>query len=277
VRFFRPEAVNVGGRAGWTTTGEQVFRPMNVPQFEAMEQVMTRNATSIPAPLSFGVWTAQFASIDSGRTDVVVVTTRGAAAAQLTGPVGEVGPPREDPSGIVALQADPGWYALVTNAKVGDTLGRQNLRLSVLTLGHDWGVSDLLLAPAWRDTLTTRSGMLARLQRDLTFAAGTTLRAYAEVYGLRPMSDGDVRYIASYQIYPTNNVARDAQQGELEGGVRLAFERQKPAAGGRVVEWLDITPAQAPPGRYLLRLEVLTPNGGQVVGRAQIGFEIRSE
>ncbi len=234
---------------------------MNEPQFEAMEQAMTRNATSIPAPLSFGVWTAQFAARDSGVTDVVVVTTRGAVAAQLDGPVGEAGPARRDSSGVVALEAQPGWYALVADAKVGDSLGRQGLRISVHALGDDWGVSDLLLAPAWRDTATTRTAMLARLQRDLTFGPGTTLRAYAEVYGLRPSADGDVRYRASYQIYRTGDVARDAEQAELPGGVRLAFERQAPSTGGAVAEWLDITPAQVPPGRYLLRLEVRTADG----------------
>lgn len=277
VRFFRLEAVNVGAAAGWATTGEQVFRPMNEPQFEATELVMTRNATSIPAPLSFGVWTAQFAGREAGATDVVVVTTRGAVAAQLTGLVGEAGPPWEDSSGIVVLQARPGWYALVVDAKVADTLGRQSLKLSVHTLGSDWGVSDLLLAPAWPATRTTRSAMLHRLQRDVTFGAGTTLRTYAEVYGLRPSPDGDVHYRASYQIYRTGNVARDAQLEELPGGVRLAFERQTPSVGGAVVEWLDITPDQVPPGRYLLRLEVLTPDGVQSIGRAQIGFDIRSE
>ena len=277
VRFFRPEAISLGAIAAWGTTGEQVFRPMNEPQFEAMEQAMTRNATSIPAPLSFGVWTAQFAGAQPGRTDLVVVTTRGAAAAQLDGPVGEAGPARRDTGGVVVLAAQPGWYALVANARVGDTLGRQGLEVSVHDLGGGPGVSDLLLAPSWPGTGTTRAAMLTRLQRDLTFGPGTTLRAYAEVYGLRPSPDGDVRYRASYQIYRSGDVARDAEQPELAGGVRLAFERQAPSTGGAVAEWLDITPAQVPPGRYLLRLEVRTPDGAEAVGRVQIGFEIRSE
>lgn len=207
-------------------------------------------------------------------TDVVVVTTRGAAAAQLVAPAGDAGPPRKDTSGVVVLQARPGWYALVANAKVADTLGRQSERLRVFSLGEDWSVSDLLLAPAWPDTFTTRSQMLERVQRDLTFVPGTTLRAYAEIYGARPEADGEVRYRASYQIYPTGNVARDAQREDLPGGVRLAFERHQRAAGVRVTEWLNIAPDQVPPGRYLLRLEVMTPDGVQVIGRAQIGFEI---
>ncbi len=274
VRFFRPEAVNVGALAGWATTGEQVFRPMNETQFKAMEQAMTRNATSIPAPLTFGVWTAQFAGADSGTTDVVVVTTRGAAAAQLVAPAEEEGTPREDSSGVVVLTARKGWYSLVANAKLGDTLGRMSLPFSVLTLGHTWGVSDLLLAPVWTDTVTTRSAMLHRLQRDLTFPAGTTLRAYAEVYGLQTAADSYVSYRASYQIVRSNDLTGDARQAELPGGIRLAFERQQPSEGGPTVEWLDIAPGQIPPGRYLLRLEVREPTGVKVIGRAQIGFEI---
>ena len=277
VRFFRPEAVNVGARAGWAVTGEQVFRPMNEPQFEAVDQVTTRNATSIPAPLSFRVWTAQFAGPEAGTTDVAVIATRGPVAAQLAGPAGEAGPPREDTSGVVVLQARPGWYALMADARVGDSLGRVGLRLSVHTLGSGWAVSDLLMAPAWPDTLTTRSGMLHRLQRDLTFGAGTVVRAYAEIYGLSPTPDGRVRYRVSYQIYPTGNVARDAQREELPGGIRLTFERERPSAGGPVREWLDILPAQVPAGRYLLRVEVTDPGSMQVVGRAQSGFEMLPE
>jgi GWxTD domain-containing protein len=262
VRFFR-------------VAGELVFRPMNDELFEAMKVAMTRNATSVAAPLGYGVWTAQFAGPDPETTDIVVVTTRGAAAAQLIGSLGQATAPRLDSSGVVVLRASPGWYALVTNATVGDSLGRLALRLSVHTLGGDWGVSDLLLAPAWSDTQATRGTMLGRLRRDLTFTSGTTLRAYAEVYGLRRPTDGYVGYRASYQIYRTSDLHRDAQREELPGGVRLEFERQRPVTDGRVTEWLDITAAQVPPGRYLLRLEVLAPGGVQVIGRAQIAFEIR--
>jgi len=276
VRFFRPEAVNVGARAGWAVTGEEVFRPMNESQFAAMEQAMTRNATSIPAPLSFGVWTAQFAGRNAATTDVVVVTTRGAVAAQLTGAMGEAGPPWEDSSGVVVLHAKPGRYALMADAKMNDTLGRQGLRLDVEALGATPGVSDLLLAPAWADTLTTRSAMLRRLQRDLTFPAGATVRVFAEIYGLRPSVNGRVQYRVSYQIVPSRDAARDARRDSLPGGFRIAFDRDQASTGGPVREWLNIAPAQVPPGRYLLRLAVLTGSGA-VVGRAQVGFQIRSE
>jgi hypothetical protein len=210
-----------------------------------------------------------------GTTDVAVIATRGAAAAQLAAPLGVAGPPVEDPAGVVVLAAPPGGYVLTTDASLADTLGRHSERMVVVPLGSAPGVSDLLLAPAWPDTVTTRAAMLRRVQRDLVFAAGTTVRAYAEVYGLRPAADGRVRYRASYQIYRTSDVARDARRDSLPGGVRLSFERDVPSDGGWVAEWLNIVPGQVGPGRYILRLKVLAPDGSQAIGRAQIGFVIR--
>ncbi len=272
VRFFRPEAVNLGARSGWGSTGELVFRPMADRQFEATETALTKNATSVPAPLSFGVWIARFAGRDS-LVDLVVVTTRGTAAAQVAS-AAEAGPAVRDPNGILTLSARPGRYALNAEAMVSDTLGRQSILLTLPHLGREPGLSDLLLAPAWGDTTVTRQGTLRRIRRDLVFPE-TTLRVYAEAYGLRPGRDGHVRYRASYQIYPTRRLAEDAQQEELEGGTRLTFDRVRSSAGGPIAEWLDITPEQLPAGRYLLRLEVMEPRRLEVIGRAQIGFDIR--
>ncbi len=275
VRFFVPGAVSVGafGAAGMPST-DKIFRPMTERQSEAMDQVMTRDASSIPAPLSFRAWTAQFAGAESASTDVVVVTTRGAAAAQLVGVLGPAEAPRQDGAGIVTLHAAPGWYVLLADARVGETLGRHSLRLSVSALGARGGVSDLLAAPAWADTVVTRTAMLGHLQRDLTFVAGTTLRFYAEIYGLRPSADGAVRYRVAYQLYRSDNLVEDAQRRDLAGGVRIAFDRAKAAAGDRAVEWLDVAAGWLPPGGYLLRLEVEGADGAPL-GRAQIGFEIR--
>jgi hypothetical protein len=247
---------------------------MSDRQFESMEAVLTRNATSLPAPLSFGIWLAQFAGAAPGMTDLVVVTTRGSVAAQLSAAADVADSVHLDRAGIVVLPAAPGWYSLMVNAAVGDTLGRRGLTVSVHALGRDSSVSDLLLATAWQDTVVTRAAMLGRVQRDLIFGTGATLRAYAEVYGLRP-ADGRVHYRASYQIFRTGDLAQDARREDLPGGVRLSFARSRPSAGGPVVEWLDITPEQVPPGRYLLRLEVAESDGLRVIGRAQIGFEIR--
>jgi hypothetical protein len=229
----------------------------------------------VPAPLGFGVWTTQFAGSDSGTTDVVVVTTRGAAAAQLAGLADVAGAAAVDRSGVVVLHANPGAYVLTANAMLADTLGRQSQRLAVLPLGAEPGVSGLLVATAWGDTVVSRRMMLDRVQRDLTFPSGTTIRAYAEIYGLPVSPEGAVRYTASYQFYPTADPARDARRDSLPGGIRLTFDRARVPAGGRVAEWLDITPAQVPPGRYLLRLEIAEPGGARVIGGSQIGFEIR--
>lgn len=276
VRFFRPEAVVVGGAVGgWASTGgDEVFRPMNDRQFDATELVMTRNETSVPAPLSFGVWTAQFAGVRPDTTEVVVITTRGAAAAQLAALIRMAGPPVEDTTGVVVLAAPPGRYVLTTDAKLADTLGRQSERIAVQRFGVTPGVSDLLLAPAWPDTLTTRALMLRNVQRDLVFPSGTTVRAYAEVYGLRPSADGRIHYRVSYQIYPTSDVARDAQREQLSGGTRLSFDRDAPYTGRPITEWLNIAPSRLRPGFYILRVEVRADEAGPLIGRAQVGFHI---
>jgi Tfp pilus assembly protein PilF len=277
VRFFRPEAVNVGAQAGWATTGVQVFRPMNEPEFRATELAMTRNATSIRAPLGFGVWTAQFADLDSGVTDIAVVTTRGAVAAQLAGLGDVAGGPAADSLGVVVLRARPGAYLLTANALLSDTLGRQSQRLAVLPLGGAPALSDLVLAPAWPDTAVSRRAMLERVQRDLTFGAGETVRAYLEIYGLSPDANGHSRYRVSYQIYPTRDLVSSGMRDSLPGGITLDFERYRPLRGDAVGEWLDILPARIPAGRYLLRLEVTLPGRPAPIGRAQIGLDIRPE
>lgn len=89
--------------------------------------------------------------------------------------------------------------------------------------------------------------------------------------GTRPAERGR----ATYQLYPTSDPAREARRETLEGGIRLTFDRARAPVGGRVAGWLDITPAQVPPGRYLLRLEIAQPGGDRVIGGSQLGFEIR--
>jgi hypothetical protein len=136
-------------------------------------------------------------------------------------------------------------------------------------------LSDLLVAPSWGDTLVDRAAMLRRTPRDLTFAAGQTIRVYAEVYGLPRSAEGLVHYRASYQVYRTNDLGRDARRDSLAGGSRFSFDRQRRYAGRTTVEWLDISPERVPPGQYLLRLTVGEPAGGRVLGTAQIAMEIR--
>ncbi len=277
VRFFRPEAISLGAMTdGGPMTGDLVFRPMGNRQFEAMAASLTQDETSIPAPLSFGVWVAQFASGTAGSTDVAVISTRGRLTAQLVGGADAPQPRTETHPGLVEVPTAPGSFLLMAHVVEGDALGRQSLPLLVRALGRQTGISDLLMAPAWSDTTTTRAGMFTHLQRDLTFASSSTLRSYVEIYGLPPDADNRVHYWASYQMYRTNDVGRAARRRTLPGAVVLGFERSRPAAE-RVLESLDITLGRLEPGRYLLRLEIRATEAGEPIGRAQLGFQIRPE
>jgi hypothetical protein len=275
VRFFRPEAVNVGAVGGWSSTGDEVFRPMNERQYEATEMAMTRNGTSIPAPLQFGVWTAQFADpVNQRVTDVVVISTRGAVAASLDGAT-SAGSTSVGASGMVMLRAPPGPSVLLAQARDSGLLGRQSEQIAVRDFSRPFAVSDLMLARGWSQAGPERAEMLAHVQRDLLFSAGTTVRTYAEVYGLRSVS-GTVRYKAVYELLRTEHPVRDAQQVIWPGATRFEFRRERPAAPGRgEIETLNIVPSQVPAGSYLLRLSIRDLVADQDVGDATIAFSVQ--
>lgn len=272
VRFFRPEAVNVGAMAGWSTTGDEVYRPMNERQFDATELAMTRDGTSIPAPLQFGVWTAQFADLaDTDLTDVFVVSTRGELAATLDGAL-SAGDASINRSGVAVARSRPGPYVLLAQARDAGVLGRQSVPIMVRSFGHFPTVSDLLLAPAWGGGNRSRAAMLAHLQRTLVFPHGSTIRTLAEIYGLRPDS-GMVRYQVMYQWVRTDHPVQDLQLTSWPGATRLEFQRKRAAAPrGIEIETLDIVPAQLPPGRYLLRVSVQDLLTGLDAGHSSIAF-----
>jgi len=275
VRFFLPEAVNAGAMAGWSTTGDEVYRPMNERQFDATELVMTRDRTSIPAPLQFGVWTAQFADLaDSGLSDVLVTSTRGELAAALDGTLSP-GDASINRSGMAELHSKPGRYMLLSQAQDSGVLGRQSIPIIVRSFKHLPAVSDMLLAPAWSGGTPTRAGMLAHLQRTLVFAQGSTIRTYLEIYGLRSDS-GMVRYQVVYQWVRTDHPERDLQLTSWPGATRLGFQRERAAAPrGSEIETLDIVPAQLPRGRYLLRVGIQDLLAGLSAGYSSIAFEVR--
>jgi tetratricopeptide (TPR) repeat protein len=269
IRFFRPSAVSVGVQGSTRRSGDVVFRPMVTEQLRATVTTLTRDATSEPAPLEFGFWVVQFAA-RSGATVLVVVTTRGAAAAALVGPMSDtvhsVGA-----DGVVRVQAPGGLHTLLVHAREGDSLGRRTVALHLRRF-EGLAASDLLLARAWSDRPPTRDLMLARLGRTLTFPPGTVLRSYAELYGVPPRG-GRVRYRALYRLRRTDDPAADARRDSLPGALALAFDRDAAGESEPVREWLDITPEQLPPGSYLLRLDTWTPDGRRI-GRSQIAFTV---
>jgi len=268
VRFFRPTAVSVfGAGESGRQTGDIVLRPMNDAQFTAMAVAVTRDSTSVPAPLSFGVWLAQLRGSVPALTEIVVATTRGAAAAQLVPDEGQPGATGESASGIVTVEAPPGRAKLLANAQVGDTLGRQTLPLTVRSFQRTPAVSDLLVARPWGDTLVTRAALVAALSRDLTFEVGARLRAAVEVYGLRADEDGRVGYEVSYWLLRSSQPVRQMRQDTLARAAVLSFDRERPAHGGVALEWVDIGTDRYEPGKYLLRVDISA--GGRRIGRAQ--------
>jgi cytochrome c-type biogenesis protein CcmH/NrfG len=271
VRFARPSAFSKGER----NVPDMVFRAMNERQFAAVQTGLTRDASSEPAPLEFGIWTAQFAdSAENGTTDVVVVSTRGAVAASLEAP--------SNPGGIwishtgsATVRSEPGPYVLVAQARDSGLLGRQTLALTVRAFERAPVVSDLLLAPAWEETSPTRAGMLAHLHPTLVFARGSTIRTYAEVYGLQ-VDSGTVRYRVEYVLLKTDVPERDIRLETWPRATTLAFQRFRAAArAGIEIETLDIVPSQVPPGRYLLRVRIQDLVTGADAGRATISFAVQ--
>jgi tetratricopeptide (TPR) repeat protein len=274
IRFFRPSAVSVNG-GSLRQQGDMTFRPQNDAQFGATAAGLTRDQTSVPASLSFAMWLAEFAhEDDSSKTDLVVFVTRRAVAAQLVSAVSGLASSAQDSFALVTLTGSPGRYSLEVHARTGDTLGRVERMVRLRDFAGEPQVSSLVLTTSWPDTAVDRRGVLVRAQRDLTFAADSTVRAYCEVYGLPRTSAGTVRYRASYELYPTRDIAGDVGRDSLPGGTVLEFDRERQAAGRVAVEWLDLTPQLLPPGRYLLRLTVREPDGGPTIGRGQIGFEM---
>lgn len=277
VRFFRPSSVDIGFLAGVRQTGDMVFRPRNEEQYVAMVASLTRERTSVPAPLPFGAWHAQFrAASDSQQVDLVVFATEERVAAQLSGALSSPTAPALSSRGRVVLTAPPGVYVLQVHAQAGDTLGRLARQLELRSFAPGPALGDLLLAPTWADTAVARSAMLARTPQDLAVPADVPLRAYAEVYGVPRDADGTARYRAVYQFYRTDDVTRDAQRDSLPGGLVLSFQREALAPGPTVVEWLDFTP-DVPPGRCLLRLTVTDVGGTRIIGRTQIALEIQNQ
>jgi tetratricopeptide (TPR) repeat protein len=270
VRFARPSAFSHGLR----TVPDMVFRAMNERQFEAVQTGLTRDASSEPAPLDFGVWTAQFAdSVDVSRTDVVVVSTRGSAAASLVGMLSP-GTAHSAAEGIVTLDARPGRYVLLAQAEDSGRLGRQTLSIEVKRFDSGPVISELLLAPAWTAPITDRAAMLERVERALVFPQGSAIRSYAEVYGLRPTA-GLVRFRVQYELLKTGSPERDIRLENWPDAIRLEFVRERPAGVPAVPEVLDITPDRVPPGRYLLRVRVRDLVAGADAGRATIAFAVR--
>jgi hypothetical protein len=272
LRFSKPVAFSEGLR----TLPEVVFRPMEYEQFELTKQVLVEDHTAVPAPLEFGVWTAELRSPEHPPlSDLVVVSTRGRLAASLVSPTGGERERRQSGAGVVSLQGEAGGFTLLAHARLGDELGRQ--RLDIVLRGFDSlpTMSDLLIGEVWASPLLDRRSMLGHLRRDLVFASGDTVRTYVELYGLADDARS-VWYRVTYSLLKSGNIMEDYAKDDWPDAQRFEFERHEPAqASGATIETLDILPQWIPEGRYLLRLEVEDLAGQALVGRSTIAFEVK--
>jgi cytochrome c-type biogenesis protein CcmH/NrfG len=272
VRFAKPNAFSGGLRI----VPEMVFRPMNPDQFEVTKAGLTRDVSSEPAPLEFGVWTAQFRSPDDPTiTDVLVVSTLGRLAAALIPSAGLASAERESATGRVLVADRAGGYTLLAHARQDDRLGRQSLRLEVKSF-RGLAMSDLLVAPAWETLVdsVTRSAMIGRAPRDLTFSVGVPVRAYTELYGLAERA-GRQTFRARVLLLHTRDARRDVARENWEGATAFQFDRTRPLTEGEPARLtLDIQPGYLPRGTYLLRVEVEDLATEKGLGRATIAFQV---
>jgi tetratricopeptide (TPR) repeat protein len=273
VRFAKPNAFSQGLRV----VPEMVFRPMNPDQLEVTKAGLTRDASSQPAPLEFGVWTAQFRNLgDPGVTDVLVVSTVGRLAAALIPRQGLSTGERESGTGRVTLVERSGPYDLLAHARQDDHLGRQSLKIAVKDFRGPT-MSDLLVAAAWESSVDSvaRADMIARVPRDLTFAAGVPVRAYVELYGLTEQA-GLQSFRARFLVLRTGNPYRDIARETWDGARAFEFDRTQLATDTQPVRLaLDIQPGYLSRGTYLLRAEVVDLPTEQRLGRATIAFQVQ--
>lgn len=271
VRFARPSAFSGGERV----VPDMVFRSMNQEQFDVMRSGLTRDASSQPAPLPFGVWTAQFADTSNvDRATLVVVATRGALAASVIGVLSGADEVRTGGQGIVGISRPPGRYVMLAQVNDSGQLGRQTLRVHIRSVAGRAGLSDLLLAEAWDTPPVGRADVLQHVSRTLTFTAGQPIRSYAEVYGL-VASDERWRFVVRYSILRTDDQWRDIAREDWPNPAQIAFVREVMASGRFAPEVLDITPDQIPAGRYLLRLIVEDLVAQRSLGSRTIAFTVR--
>jgi len=271
-RFARPAGLSAGAR----NVSEEIFRPMNERQFEAMRLGLTRDAPSEPAPLDFGVWLAQFRDqLDSTHPDLVVISTRGELAARLVGMLSGDGTVRRSDGGALMMPAAPGNYVLLAHARVGDSLGRLSLDVRLRSFDSLPAMSDLLLFNSNVGDSIDRSNMLDRVQRDLTFGHDDAVRVYAELYGLTPVGNR-VRYEATYRLLRTTDPRRDVVKDVWPDATVIRFDREQLFAPGLPVkEAVNVRTWGINPGQYVLRLEIVDKVANKSLGRATIAFRAR--
>lgn len=232
--------------------GDFILAPVNRRQARSARILMASDRTTVPAMLEAQGWSAFFKSDALGNTDMYVRTGPETAAVVLwaTGGAGET--VRAAGTGVLSVSAPPGLYALGLDVDSAGALGRvrRSVRLPRFSSAI-LGLSSLVLTPA--DTLTDRATALEGMEADLTYPAGRSLAAYAEVYGLT----SDRRDRATYRVRYTFTPLRSIVGRVLGGGSPVVFEFDRESAWHETIpERLVIEPGRLPRGRYRVTLAV---------------------
>jgi hypothetical protein len=131
-------------------------------------------------------------------------------------------------------------------------------------------LSDVLfasrVAPATEDAAAlVREGLAIRPLLGSGLSRTQPLHLYYEIYDLSAAPDGRARYRVEYRVSVEEGASpgllgrifgADARPVTDEGGVSLAFEKERPAAAERVGETISLDVSALPPGRYRVRVDV---------------------
>jgi len=229
--------------------GDFIFLPTNRRQARSTEVALRTDRTALPAPLTVRGWSAYFQSGELGLTDAYYKAQGDSAAAVLWDAVGQ--PVRASGAGVLQLTVPSGGYDLGLDVDSAGVLGRARRHVVVPRFSAvDLGVSSFALAPG--SVLLDRVAALHGMPADLTYAAGTPLASYVEIYGLVSDREGRSQYRVSYSFEPLRSLA-----GRLLRGSRpVVFEFDREVASSSSAERLIIEPDKLPAGRYRVTLGV---------------------
>lgn len=242
-----------GSAAGGVAGGDFILMPANRRQYLSTRVALRTDRSVLPAPLLARGWSAFFQSADLGLTDAYYRSSGDSAAAVLWSAEGASDPVRASGAGVLLLSVPPGRYDLGLDVDSGGVLGRARREITVPGFSAvELGLSSFALAPE-SGALLDREATLRAMPADLTYAAGSPLATYVEIYGLLTDRDGRSRYRLRYTFAPIRSFTTRL----LPGGARpvvLEFDRE--ATGSALAEHLIIEPDKLPAGRYRVTLGV---------------------
>ncbi|HXH63311.1 MAG TPA: GWxTD domain-containing protein [Gemmatimonadales bacterium] len=228
-----------------------VAPPRSARDARQVREILSTDATTLPATLHARAWVAFFKSTLLGNTDVYLRSAPETAAVVLRDSHDDE-VVRASGAGVLVVSVPRGTYALAYDVDSAGAVGR--IRDSVQVPDYferSLGLSSLALGLT--DSLGDREAVLDAMPGDLTFPAGKPLAAYAEIYGLSGDAQGVARYAVRYTFAPDRALPARLLRGA--GAVVFEFTREAPVRAF-MQEQLEIEPGRLPPGRYRVTLSV---------------------